>query len=625
MDKWTLAHRDANATPIATVEVNASSPKGARGANWFDTRTFDSNASLTWVTSPFKIELPFLNLLIGGSLSPQNRLELIVDGKVALHASPNTEKNLSPISLDASKLVGKMGRLRISWKVPQPFFLDQIVFANRAWDDQTRPGPTPSEIAELSKLPNTSEPLINRWISLITQNKKPDHWSPEKFLQDFVLRPEKAKDHNWTQLDRAYANYLSGSTVFADFSKGELPEGWVRTGQAFQFTENNKLRFDSKRPFIETPSIDSSLYGKKQVGTLRSPIFTIDQNIHIRLNAEQSMVRLVIENYGMAIHSELLFNGSIYKKNSRQTNGQGAFKWIQIEPKTIKKYAGKKAYLEFVDDGDGYIQVEQVRFAQKPLPQSLHPLVRELTEFGTPESIEQSAELLSQAFLSGKPDILNWFFHRGLAESSMHRPEVHNLITSGEKLAQDLPAPRFALTMSQATPENARVYVRGSYKSLGEEVPHRYLEALGSKEVDRLGLANLIASTENPLTSRVMVNRIWLHLFGRGIVPTPDDFGPQGQLPSHPELLDWLAHDFATHGWSIKRMIRQIVLSRTYGQASVPTPNSIRKKSPRPIRKTSGSTACRFAGYRRKRSAMPFSPYRVNSIPRHTGQACPPT
>ena len=82
----------------------------------------------------------------------------------------------------------------------------------------------------------------------------------------------------------------------------------------------------------------------------------------------------------------------------------------------------------------------------------------------------------------------------------------------------------------------------------------------------------LSPATENPLTARVMVNRIWHHLFGRGIVPTPDDFGPQGQLPSHPELLDWLAHDFATHGWSIKRMIRQIALSRTYGQASVPHP-----------------------------------------------------
>ena len=232
----------------------------------------------------------------------------------------------------------------------------------------------------------------------------------------------------------------------------------------------------------------------------------------------------------------------------------------------------KKLTLSSSDDGDGYIQVEQVRFAPKSLPQSFHPLVRELTAFGTPESIEQTAELLSQAFLSGKPDILNWFFHRGLAESSMHRPEVAHLITSGEKLAQDLPAPRFALTMSQATPENARVYVRGSYKSLGEEVPHRYLEALGSKEVDRLGLANLIASYGKPPDCPGHGQPDLAHLFGRGIVPTPDDFGPQGQLPSHPELLDWLAHDFATHGWSIKRMIRQIALSRTYGQASVPHP-----------------------------------------------------
>ena len=572
LDKWTLAHRDANASAINTVEINPSSTKGARGSKWFDTRAFNTREPLTWVSPTFTIKQPYLNLLIGGNLSPHNRLELIVDGKVALNASPKTEKNLSPISLDASKFVSKMGRLRISWKVPQPFFLDQIVFASRAWDDHTRPAITPAEVAELSKLPNTSHALIKQWISLITKNKKFDHWSPEKFLQDFILRPEQAKGHNWTQQDRAYANYLSNSTLFADFSKGELPDGWLRTGQAFQLTQENKLRFDSKRPFIETSSIDSSLYGKKQVGTLRSPIFSIDQNIHIRLNAEKSMIRLVIENYGMANYSELLFKGSIYKKDSRQTNGQGAFKWIQIESKIIKKYAGKKAYLEFADNGDGYVQVEQVRFAQKPLPHSFHPLVRKLTEFGIPDSIEKTAELLSQAFLSENPELLNWFFHRGLADSSIHRPEVSQLISSGEKLAQDLPAPRFALTMSQATPENARVYVRGSYKSLGEEVPHRYLEALGAKEVDRLGLANLIASSENPLTSRVMVNRIWLQLFGRGIVPTPDDFGPQGQLPSHPELLDWLANDFAKNGWSIKRMIRQITLSQTYGQASIPHP-----------------------------------------------------
>ena len=432
--------------------------------------------------------------------------------------------------------------------------------------------PSANEINELAKLSDIPLPLINNWVELIFQKEKPDHWTPEKFLQDFIKQPEKIQNYNWTTRDQNFANYQSNSTVFADFSKGRLPDGWVRTGLAFQFTENNRLRFDSKRPFIETASIDSSLYGKKQVGTLRSPTFTIDKDIHMRLNAEKSMVRLVIENYGMAEHSELLFKGTIYKNDSRQTNSLTAFKWIQFDPASIKKYRGKRAYLEFIDNGDGYAQVDQVRFSNAPLPHSFHPLVRLLTESGIPKNIEEAGSLLRQAWQSGDPETLNWFFHRGLADTSMLQPEVNQLVSSGEKLSHQLPAPRFALTMSQTTPENARVYVRGSYKSLGEEVPHRYLEALGAKQADRLGLANIIASPENPLTSRVMVNRIWLHLFGRGIVPTPDDFGPMGQLPSHPELLDWLANDFAQNGWSIKRTIRSIVLSQTYGQAAQASP-----------------------------------------------------
>jgi hypothetical protein len=432
--------------------------------------------------------------------------------------------------------------------------------------------PSSDEIKELSSLSSTPRHLIKKWTELIAKKEKPDHWTPEKLLQDFIKQPEKIQNYNWINRDQNFANYESNSSVFADFSKGILPDGWVNTGLAFQFTENNRLRFDSKRPLIETKSIDSSLYGKKQVGTLRSPTFTIGQNIHMRLNAENSIVRLVIENYGMAEHSDLLFKGTIYKNDSRQTNSLAGFKWIQFDPASIKKYAGKRAYLEFIDNGDGYAQVEQIRFSNAPLPHSFHPLVRHLTESGTPKSIEDAGSLLRQAWQSGDPEILNWFFHRGLADSSMLKPEVNQLVSSGEKFAQQLSAPRFALTMSQTTPENARVYVRGSYKSLGEEVPNRYLEALGAKQADRLGLANIIASPENPLTSRVIVNRIWLHLFGRGIVPTPDDFGPMGQLPSHPELLDWLASDFAQNGWSIKRTIRSIVLSQTYGQAAQANP-----------------------------------------------------
>jgi hypothetical protein len=91
----------------------------------------------------------------------------------------------------------------------------------------------------------------------------------------------------------------------------------------------------------------------------------------------------------------------------------------------------------------------------------------------------------------------------------------------------------------------------------------------------RLELARWIGSRENPLTARVMVNRMWRHLFGRGLVPTVDDSGTSGEAPTHPELLDHLAADFAGNGWSVKRMIRTIVLSRTYRLASSNNPTNV--------------------------------------------------
>jgi hypothetical protein len=90
----------------------------------------------------------------------------------------------------------------------------------------------------------------------------------------------------------------------------------------------------------------------------------------------------------------------------------------------------------------------------------------------------------------------------------------------------------------------------------------------------RLELARAIASKDNPLTARVLVNRIWMHLFGNGFVPTPDNLGVQSEKPTHPELLDWLASEFMSHGWSQKALIRAIVLSNTYQQVSDENPAS---------------------------------------------------
>jgi hypothetical protein len=123
-------------------------------------------------------------------------------------------------------------------------------------------------------------------------------------------------------------------------------------------------------------------------------------------------------------------------------------------------------------------------------------------------------------------------------------------------------------------PRDSRLYVRGELSQPGETVPRGFPQVLASKQPTieqgsgRRELADWIASKDNPLTARVMANRVWLHLMGRGLVPTPDNFGASGLPASHPALLDHLALSFAENGWSVKKLIRAIVLSRAYQLSS---------------------------------------------------------
>ena len=134
---------------------------------------------------------------------------------------------------------------------------------------------------------------------------------------------------------------------------------------------------------------------------------------------------------------------------------------------------------------------------------------------------------------------------------------------------------RLALSMMDGTGEDDRILIRGDSAKPGQIEPRHFLTAISGdkplaieKGSGRLQLAELVNDPTNPLTSRVIVNRIWHHLMGRGIVPTTDDFGFLGQRPTHPRLLDHLAMRFLQGGRSIKSMIKYIVLSRTYQMSS---------------------------------------------------------
>jgi hypothetical protein len=124
-------------------------------------------------------------------------------------------------------------------------------------------------------------------------------------------------------------------------------------------------------------------------------------------------------------------------------------------------------------------------------------------------------------------------------------------------------------------PANVKVAIRGEASNPGEEAPRRFLAILCdgtpqpfTKGSGRLDLANAIADERNPLTARVMVNRIWELHFGQGLVRTPGNYGKLGELPSHPDLLDWLAARFVENGWSMKKLHRELLLSSTYAMSA---------------------------------------------------------
>lgn len=157
----------------------------------------------------------------------------------------------------------------------------------------------------------------------------------------------------------------------------------------------------------------------------------------------------------------------------------------------------------------------------------------------------------------------------------------------GEKLAAHLkerPTVPTAYAVREGVPQDARIQIKGEPARPGAMVARRFPQILGGQPLPeqvaqngsgRLELARWIASDANPLTARVIVNRVWERHFGTGIVSSTSDFGLRGQQPSHPELLDWLTADFIQHDWSLKHLHRRIMLSRTWQLASQDLPANL--------------------------------------------------
>lgn len=173
--------------------------------------------------------------------------------------------------------------------------------------------------------------------------------------------------------------------------------------------------------------------------------------------------------------------------------------------------------------------------------------------------------------------LVNWLLQRGLLDNrTAEQPAIAAQVAAYRTAEQTVLPTRTVMSVDErsASPIDYPLNIRGSYDELGEAVPRDFLSVFaGQHDVGkspgsgRLEMAEYLASGKNPLTARVYVNRVWQWMFGAGLVTTPNDFGHLGDQPVHPQLLDALAADFVANGWSTKKLVRQLALSRTFRQS----------------------------------------------------------
>ena len=303
-----------------------------------------------------------------------------------------------------------------------------------------------------------------------------------------------------------------------------------------------------------------------------------------------------------AVDAHTMIAGPLHGQLVLSIPEAAGFRWVGHD---LTPYKGHRTHIEFTPTSGSDFAVATVVQADRPplLPDCPSRYLSRLLRAGGPDTPETVAAAYARMFedatrrlaaLSpGSPAITDdarigdWLLHHRelLGEGAKTVAGAAELFVEEEK--KQAAGVRFESRLAPASLEgngvDESVFVRGSPKGLGEQVPRRFLEALAGpgplapRGSGRLELARQMTDPVlDPFLPRVLVNRVWHHLFGRGIVASVDNFGVLGDAPSHPELLDFLADRFVREGWSLKKLVRELVLSRTYRMSSRPDPDADR-------------------------------------------------
>ncbi|XOV91654.1 MAG: PSD1 and planctomycete cytochrome C domain-containing protein [Bacteroidota bacterium] len=414
-------------------------------------------------------------------------------------------------------------------------------------------------------------------------------------LQDFEKLNQLKKDlksmvannlkdvSDYPKMETSTTDEIADIKLLGDFRGNDL-DGWISDGLAFgNATTLGQLIIDKKSGKIqgvEDGKASSKLLAKNIFGVLRSPNFTITKDkIGVKAIGKSSTVRIIIDNFQ-------LIRNPIYGGLTKNVNKA---EWQDVVF-DLSAWKGHKAYLEIFPGS--YINNN---LADYQLPEDAFIELKYVIAFDDewpaeiPNKTDNSVDTknivdrwLANQLNPAEAEYLN--SQIGGREIS---PEFNEKFEEYQNLAVGVKDSSFLMGMTEGFGVNSHVFVRGNHLTLSdEEVPRGFLSVLSSdnshavkRGSGRLELVEAMLDKKNPLTSRVMVNRIWHYLFGKGIVETVDNFGLQGKLPTHPELLDYLAIRFRDEEWSMKKMIKLIVMSNTF-RREVVGPEDLKSDDP---------------------------------------------
>ena len=364
---------------------------------------------------------------------------------------------------------------------------------------------------------------------------------------------------------------------------------WNRHGNGMEARITpGDFRVESEGPAVLSQLLPSGLHSHtlstKHSAVLTSPRFEITTDfISVQVLGRGATLRLIPDNYPLSP------GGSRFPK---ATVNKATTTWVTLDTAYRK---GSFGYLELTLPADstnpegnsetarGWFGVREVVFHTSRASGPSGPaVITKAPAYLNIRELVTALDAAAQAWGKDQADeaqvaLLDAALRHGLlVAGSQLTTELTALVTEYRKLEEAIKPPRRAPGFLEATGFDQPLYVRGDYKKSAEIIPRRYLEAFDATPFQTMGtgrlqLAAKISTSSNPLTARVMVNRLWYHTFGRGLVGTVDNFGRLGDLPTHPELLDYLSQQFINQQWSVKAMLRELMLTAAYQRSSRPT------------------------------------------------------